>query len=312
MIYHNFPTCLSSLLNRTKLILFVSLLIFGSKLYATNIHDFETTRMKGTGGAGVGALLIDEATFLNPAAMGFFKISSAYIQQTGMTISNQADATKVLDPPKSKNMGFVLSDASKKAKGSLSYAKQAEGFNERERFGISMAHPFSQKSAIGATYRITKDRVSENGFEYDTDNYNQFVFGATHSISNEVTMGLVVVDPMQVKPDETRGILGMQYEYKKLITLLFDIGSDYNKNLSEGLLYKGAFQVRTFKNFFLRVGMFNDRGKQEKGNGLGISWVQPKLMLDFAFKNTDVLESTTLPQEGQEIKETSFSISYRM
>ncbi len=54
----------------------LALFSFTFKAYAfTRVHDFETTRLKSTSGAGVGSILLEEAAVLNPASLSFFSIS---------------------------------------------------------------------------------------------------------------------------------------------------------------------------------------------------------------------------------------------
>ena len=64
--------------------------------------------------------------------------------------------------------------------------------------------------------------------------------------------------------------------------------------------------------FYLRFGVFDDKLLEEKGNGFGISWVQPKLALEFAMMNAKKLENTALSRPETKRKDISFSIALRM
>ena len=92
---------------------------------------------------------------------------------------------------------------------------------------------------------------------------------------------------------------------------MFDAGADYNRPLRETTLWKAAFQLKVFDNWFMRFGVFDDQGKFERGSGAGIGWVQPRLVIDLSLKNTKISENELLVQEAEDIKESSFSISYR-
>lgn len=278
--------------------------------YALNkIPEFETTRLKSTAGTGVGSVLMDEATILNPAPLAFFNVGSFYLQKSG------ADST--LGDGESKSLGesdtvsFIASDSKGRVNGSISYTKKTHRFSDRKRWGVSFSSPVGDKSALGVSYRITTDNLSENGISYSEEKYKQTVFGVTHALTSDFTMGLVFVDPFKAKPEDTQALIGFQYLYKDFISLMFDSGADYNQPLSETILYRGAIQAKIFKDFYLRAGTFNDKGKASKGSGAGVGWVQPRLVLDFGIKNTKLLEDEKLAQTSEEIKETSFSLSYR-
>lgn len=92
---------------------------------------------------------------------------------------------------------------------------------------------------------------------------------------------------------------------------MFDAGADYNQDLSKTATWKAATQIKLFSDFYARFGAFNDKGLKQKGSGVGIGWLQPRLVLELALKNTELLESEELNQTGEDIKETSFSLSYR-
>jgi len=91
---------------------FLSLIIFlliSLNLSAnTNFSTVQTTRLKSTGGAGVGSILMEEATFLNPAPIAFYNLSSVYLQKTGTDNSNLDNSP--FRNPESDQMTFVASD----------------------------------------------------------------------------------------------------------------------------------------------------------------------------------------------------------
>lgn len=275
------------------------------------LRNYETTRMKSTGGAGVGSILLDEATLLNPAAMGFYTVSSVYYQNGASDVTPSAANTSYqgIEP---ENFAFIASDASGGTGGSLSYTNQNSDFDSRKRFSVSLASPVAKTSAIGITYRHSTDLISttENGLNIIEDSYSQVVLGMTHALNSNFSIGLIAVDPFREKPEETRGILGFQYVYKA-ISLMLDLGSNYYEDLSYSVLYKAALQVQVMDDFYIRFGAFKDQGLNESGNGVGGGWAGPKLVVDLAIKNTNVASNSLTSDNGQQIKETSFSLSYR-
>ncbi|MDH5580310.1 MAG: hypothetical protein OEY33_00245 [Bdellovibrionales bacterium] len=268
----------------------------------SEIREFQTTWSKSTAGAGVGSILMDEANSVNPAPLGFFQMGSVYLQKAdasftdgeGQELNKGGDTTAV-----------IISDAKGALKGSISYYKYSERFDERKQYSVSIASPVLEKSAFGVTYKLTKDRLSENGSIYSETKTYQTLFGVMHAVSNNFTIGLVAKDPIKKKENDTKGILGFQYVYEDFISIMFDAGTNYYKPLEEEFLYRGAFQVKVFSDFFLRAGIFNDKGIKEKGTGIGIGWVGPRLVFNVALKNTEEMDTS------EKIKETALSLSYK-
>ncbi|MCY4524242.1 MAG: hypothetical protein OXB84_05850 [Halobacteriovoraceae bacterium] len=274
------------------------------------IIGFETTRLKSTSGAGVGALLLDEATVLNPAPLAFFNLSSIYFQRNKMEITNY-DPALPSSPPESRHTGFILSDTSDSMKGSASYIKMQQEFNKRKRIAGSLAFASGENFAIGTTFRIIEDEISTDGISVQKKKYKQMVFGLTHLRSRNFSLGLVVIDPFKKNPLDTRILIGMQYDFADFIFFLLDLGADYNHPLSDTVLYRTALKIRILDDLLFRFGVYEDKGLKERGNSMGISWVQPRLSFDFALKNRKLLSDSTLQQSRKDIKEKSFSFSYR-
>ncbi|MDC1174450.1 hypothetical protein OAT67_03605 [Bacteriovoracaceae bacterium] len=292
----------------SKLHSFLMLLLCYNSFAINRIPDFETTRIKSTGGAGVASVLMDESTTLNPAPLAFFNVGSFYMQKSGADSTINDDSKSLSE---SDTISFIASDSQGSLNGSISYIKQKHRFSERQRWAASFSNPVGERSALGVGFRMTTDTLSEDGTSIQEEKYKQTIFGVTHALSESFTMGMVFVDPFRTKPEDTIAVLGFQYVFKSFISLMLDTGADYNNPLSETLLYRAALQAKIFKDFYLRAGTFNDKGKASKGTGAGIGWVQPRLVIDFGIKNTDLLENQRLAQTSETIKETSFSLSYR-
>lgn len=278
--------------------------------YARNrIPKFETTRMKSTAGTGIASILMDEATFLNPATIAYYKNASFYFQRSGLEITQSASQQSPAE--EFNSMSIIASDAKGLAGGSLSYNTIDYKGEQVKKFSSAFGRPIGKKSSFGINFAYTKEKVFDDNNQLIEQDYKQATFGVAHAINDEVTLGLVVEDPFKERPEETRALAGFQYVYKGFISLMLDMGADYNQNLSDTVMWRAASQLKVFEDFFLRFGTFNDKGRQEKGSGAGVGWLQPKLVLEVAIKNTQRLESVSLNQTGEDIKETSFSLSYR-
>ena len=294
MLTINLPKCL-----------FLFILFNMATVAHGRIPDFETSQLKSNAGSGVGALLIDEATLLNPAPLAFFNIGSIYVQKTNIRITRPPETPPpTLTPPKSELTGVILSDStSRTVKGSLSYTKTVQEFEIRERFSASFAFLLSKRSAAGVVYRLTKEKP--------TKKFKQVILGLSHLLSKNFSLGFIVIDPFKTKPQDTRAFVGGQYNFENFVFFLLDLGSDYNDSLSKSIVFKTALKIRLFQDLFLAFGLYQDKAWSERGNGIGLSWVGPRLTFDLSFKNRTLLENTRLNQERQDIRENSLSLSYR-
>ncbi len=266
--------------------------------------NFETTRTKSTAGAGVASILMNEATVTNPAPLAFFNLSSIYFEKfsTNTTIDSNSQE---LD-----NYAFIASDSSKNLKGSVAYIKSSSSELKNKQINIALASNIGKKSAAGLTYKDIRKQYLYNG-KIITKEYKQFVPGVFHVINQDFSIGFVAIDPLRKNPEESKLVLGAQYTLLNYITLMFDFGADYKEDLNEKSMVRSAAQIKIFNDFFLRVGAYEDKALKERGNGIGLGWVQPKLVIDVALKNTRVSESAILQQNEEKIKETSFSLAYR-
>lgn len=270
----------------------------------TKIHEFETTHLKSTGGTGVGSILNEESAFLNPAPIAFFTTSSFYVQKDNDKLTDNG-----LVQPKPKSLGFVLADGNPSLSGSVSYVTQEEENIKRKRWGATLSGPISDKSAMGVSIRQSKD---EDIVSKKIDKYYQTVLGVTHAIDEKFSLGIVAYDPFKSKAHETKALIGFQYVLLDYITAAVDFGGDYNADeISKSLIYKGALQVKVLDDFFLRFGGFSDKIRDEKGSGFGLAWIQPRLSLEFALKNTTRNLNLALNQNEAKLKETSIALSIR-
>lgn len=255
-------------------------------------------------GTGVGAILTEEAAFLNPASLAFFTASTIYVQKD----SGKFTEDNVIKS-KPKALGFVITDGNPALSGSLSYVTQEEENFVRKRWGLTLSSPVSDKSAFGISLRQSKDEDTTNR---TTLKYFQTVLGVTHSVDEKFSIGIVAYDPLKSKGKETKALIGLQYILLNYITGNFDFGGDYTQDdLSKTIQYKAALQIKVLDDFFLRVGGFNDKARAEKGSGFGLSWIQPRLSFEFAIKNTKRAQDSILRQTDASFKETSLAASIR-
>jgi hypothetical protein len=275
------------MINYIRKVLFLSAFLLVRNSSAA-VHEFETTHMKSTGGAGVAAIQAEESAFYNPAALAFATNSTAYIQKD----------TSILG----KAIGYVLCDGNPNLSGSISYIKQEEDDYKRSRLGISFSSLVSANSSAGISLRKSTDDIIS---KHITNNYYQTVLGVTHVINEQLSLGIVAYDPLKSLANETKALVGIQYGLAQYIVANFDFGGNYTKdNLQGNLIYKGSLQITVLNDLFLKFGAFADKEKSEKGTGMGLSWSQPRLAFAFANKNFTTASDRI-------IKETSLSASIR-
>ena len=279
--------------------------LFTTNLAMAKIHEFETTHSKSIAGTGVAGIYMEESAFLNPASLAFFQQGDVYFQRDILQIKDK-DGNIIQKP---KNTGIVMADGNPSLSGSLSYVHQEEENLKRSRWGLTMSSPLSQNSAFGVSVRKTKD---EDIIKNVKSSYYQTVFGVTHAIDPRTSLGIVAYDAFNSKGDETKAILGLQHIFVDYITVAMDFGGDYNSDeISDTLLYRGGVQVKVLNDFLLRFGAFNDKSRQEKGNGFGLAWIQPRLAFEFAMKNIKQGAILAINKNESKIRETSFGISLR-
>ena len=268
--------------------------------------EYETTRQKSTAGAGVGSLLVEESIFLNPASISFFNTSTFYLQKTNTEQTSDNSATS-----KSDALSFIAADTKGKLKGAVAYTKQKKGVEKRQIIGGSMASPIGKTTSFGISYQHIKETSQDYYSQIKDETYKKFTLGVTRIVTKEFSMGVVAVDPLRERPQDSKAMLGFQYVIKDIISLMLDGGADWADDLSSSLVWKAAAQVRFLDDFYLRFGTYRDKGLKERGSGAGVSWVQPRLSIDLALKNSKLEEDIDLNQLGEKVSETSLSLSYR-
>lgn len=297
--------------NTTNHSFIASKLLLITILASFNAHaamqPIKTAWLKSTGGAGVAAILLDEATVLNPAPIGFFETSAAYFSQTEGK-STVEDGANLTQPKDTTGMNIILSDTQQKVNGSFNYATQEYNDDTREMLAVSSGALIGKKSSLGFTYKYIKDEFYEGGVKVE-DEYSQYTVGVLHILNEYASFGIVCDNPIESSKKDTLGLTGAKITYKDMATLMFDVGGNFYEGLSETFLYRTGVELKIYSDFLLRFGMFNDNGRHESGSGFGLSWVSPRLILTFAINTVNVKEDRDLNQIEEKLKETSFAAS---
>lgn len=250
----------------------------------TKIRDFETTRMMSVSGAGSGAILVNEASFLNPASIAFYDNSSIYYQRNIATV-DEPDISRTNEFKDGDFETLVLSDTSAAYRGTFSYQRQRENSFKRIRYTSSLSTHLAPRHAIGMIYRYTIDSTPLD----HSDVYHQFVFGYTFIDSKALSLGLVIVDPFYTKKQDTKAQVGLNYEVFHNLYVLADYGIYYANDKDDRNFNKYGIQISILKNIFVRIGQSYDNYNNEKAQSWGFSWVGPKMTLEYAYKNTELI-----------------------
>ncbi|MFZ4712869.1 MAG: hypothetical protein ACOYL6_04110 [Bacteriovoracaceae bacterium] len=287
-------------------------LCFSSLPSWARVHEFETARLKSTGGTGIGSVLLNESVVLNPAPLAVFTSATATYQRENIELKDrnpQHDNLPNSFPKQTHTNAIIIAEGSSKLKGAVGYIDQAEGMDKRQRVSSSVGAHITDTTAIGLNYKFTKETsmAENNGNRYD---YNSVGFGLMHFYSNNLTIGLMMDDLAKSKGKNTKGGVGFQYIAQDLVTVMVDVTSNWEKNLSQYMSYRAGVQFKLFSELYARTGMFADEMNQEKGVGFGGGWVGPKLGLEFGMKVFKAKENPSYSLlTGESQKELAMSIS---
>lgn len=270
------------------------------------INEIQTTRLMSTAGTGIGAVLMDESTILNPAPLAFFNMSSIYFQKGNIETKANTDEAAALSD--ADQLSFIASDSSSNLSGSIGYFKQSSNLGEsRKTWSFGAASPINKSSSFGVNYQLQDEvRIQNGGLEHHK--YKIANFGFFHAVDQNFSFGALLVDAFGNKDSKSKAFLGTQYVYDNMISLMLDAGTVYKEDLQENLILRSALQVRFYNDFYLRFGAMEDKSEKTRGNGIGVGWVQPKLVIDLALANN---KSNYIEQGPTKDRTTSFSLAYK-
>ena len=291
-----------------KMTILAFMLLMGQKSWA-QIREFQTTRLNSTAGAGVASVLSTEAALLNPASSAFFSGSNLSYQSYSTSLRHESDSRTVSAddfPSRNKSQGFFVSDHDGPLKGGVAYISQQENNFERKQIVAHGASALGERTALGLAYRNLTDTLPQGVSDRHKVSH-QVTLGMTQILDDSTTLGLVLIDPTRTYRGEERLLTGFQFTFASRFNLIADIGAQYTKNMMDKHLWRVALQVQLFDDFFFRAGQFYDNIRANKGSGWGVSWIGPKLGVEFAQKFTDQFGEDGYIYEGESLVDTSLS-----
>ncbi len=127
--------------------------------------------------------------------------------------------------------------------------------------------------------------------------------------TQRLTLGAILEDPFLANKEDTKVAGGFQFTLTKNFLILGDIGAKYNDEPEDNNFWKAAAQAQFFKRFYLKYGRFEDKIEKLRGNSWGLSWIGPKLGLEYAFRKSKAFEDSENFFDHEEIEEHSFALS---
>jgi hypothetical protein len=298
-----------------KLVFFLFIVNAFQAQAMNKVRDPETVRLAGTSGAGIGSILIVESLYLNPAPIAFFNNSVFYAHSSKGKLKDTNTDRTTEDRPFGGNpdgLSIAVTDSSNVSKGGVAYNQYTENSTDRKRYSFNMASIISKSTSVGLLYHFTQDDMTIQSVKKARD-FHQMNFGMTYIHSESLSFGAILYDPFKSSRYNSKTGIGIQYVLNKYLTVMLDIGYHYFKNTGNSLFYKGAAQLGILKDLYFRAGVFHDKYLAIRGNSIGVSWIGPKLSVEFASKTTKIKsELNTYLYPSEILQETLFSLSYRM
>ena len=292
-----------------KKVIILAVLVLISQSSWAQIREFQTTRLISTSGTGVASVLSSESAILNPAGSSFFSGSTASYTRYSTSLKKKSDLRDTLPDKfakRNESQGVFLSDHSDTLKGGVAYLMQGENDFKRERLVLHSSSMIGDKSSVGVSYRYTMDK-RPTSFSKRHRTFHQATIGSMHVIDEHTILGLVIVDPSKSNPGDERATGGLQYELAERVSIMADAGFQYTKAYNKAYVWSGAVQLKLFEDFFVRAGQFYDNVNKFKGNSWGVSWLGPRLGIEFAQKFSDQIAKNYYIYEKESLVDTSLS-----
>ena len=287
-------------------IIFFALVSMTSTVYAFDgVMPYETTRLRGQSGAGVGALLVNESTLLNPAAIVFTN-QATLLYEKGDKQLDEASPNREKNYRDASYEGIIITDQTSAVRGGVRYGYQREAGGKRVEYAASLARALNKNSSLG----VIISHNQEESLLYPDKTFTQLDLGYTAVISESLILGAVIKDLSSVNEQYNYATLGVFYSFNEFIDLMADIGSGDFQNQTKKSFNKWALQLQSFERFYLRYGRFYDQNFGFKGFSYGLSWVGPKFSIDYAYKTSEKINSSSNIVEFEEtLIETSFALT---
>ena len=297
-----------------KFLIVIISVLFVSSSWA-QIRDLQTARLNSAAGTGVGSILMTEGAILNPASSAFFTGSGLSYQNTSVSLKGEDPSRDNTDREwkSPRSQAAFASDHSGDLKGGMSWQDHRENGFERTRLTAHGAGLLAKNASFGILYRYTDDERPESYSSQKHKTFHQIVLGSTVIVSEDITFGLVVVDPTKSNKGDERVIGGMQYNITERLAIMGDVGYQPSRSFQSRYLWSAAAQFNPFSDFFIRAGKFYDHITFTEGSGWGVSWVGPKLGLEFAQKYSEPMsDKNTYLFEKEKITDTTLSVILRI
>lgn len=283
------------------LIILASFNIYGQ------LPNFYSTRLLSSAGAGIGSILVDEASMLNPASIAFVPTTNFYYQRSNNDI-NESSSSRVKKSDSGLMEIYQMADSSGELKGTFSYQNRAQNGYKRRKLVSSFAAVVGKKTSVGLSYAYNK---------YTTplakeDTFHQGSIGITHIFNEKLSAGLIVNDPFSSNGVDSKVGLGFQFTLFKGLTFMQDFEYALKNDDATGISTRTALQINAFDDFYLRAGKSEDDIRKTTSVSYGLFWIGPKLSLGYAVMKSTFTENTTLYFRDEQDIESSFSVSIRI
>jgi len=220
-------------LRKKNITLCIILFTLCSSISYSRGRQFFTARTRGSAGAGVASILLNDALYLNPASLAWFekKLVGAQYSQSNEDLEGDL-----------KGLNLSVIDTSTAYKGGFSYEQLEEFGLERDRYSASFAKKTSRLGSFGVTYRFTQDE-----FDGEDDDRHQLDLGYTRILTRNITIGGVVQNLFDLDQEEARTTIGLQYKVLTGVFLIGDVGANVD-DISESNSLRGAIQLKISNN----------------------------------------------------------------
>lgn len=272
-------------------------------------RDYSTTRLLSTSGTGVGAILFNESSVLNPASIAFFDNSAIYYQNSTTQLENE-NLSRTDGYDDGQEEALIISDTSSALKGTFSFFQRKENNIRNKRYASSIATPLSDRSSFGFLFSYS-DTLQVEPNKRLTSNFKTSL-GYTFVYNKKVSLGLIYTDIAREDKFDQLIIGGFQFEVSDSFHILADAGFNPNFSVEKYSLHRLGLQMNVFAGLFIRLGQYFDNSTSLKGRSWGASWVGPKLAVDYAYRESSPIdESASFFYKDETLIEHSLALSVR-